>query len=462
MDAPSIQDELPEIIRRLRQPAGSSADLRFSNLEQIRGHRTEFLTQTHAAWKEIHGRAVDELMKIEGILASPNAGKFPSDFSWFLRYTMAIWRRVNDALAWSVLGLQDHQVRRMCHRKPRPTLLQANPEAMRRLLDRVNSDPLSFVLWSDATSCIDVGDVICRSFSGGLNGIFEVKEGKVNERIIDLLTSPGDIETKASQIDNFAQEYGEKGIEQLGRVIRQRERTEQVQKILDTDEGFDPYRGEYIKVQQADVRVETYDNCLADAITQSADHAILQCIDGCLWVYIDRDPGMNPKDRVEAFSAAVFQQSPGVRRWNEERYGVASLAEVASLNENLFVPEALPLFLRQLDPDAIRDVLLGGLKDRVLLYFDWVQYGHLIESLGAELIWSTAKAGRREKSRPYPKGRMTVGGRVPRLRLANGRFIEGQSKVYRVLFDGLLPSVIARQYVEILRSAEPGGHGGSK
>ena len=91
---------------------------------------------------------------------------------------------------------------------------------------------------------------------------------------------------------------------------------------------------------------------------------------------------------------------------------------------------------------------------RVLLYFDWIEYGHIVERLGAQLTWSSRKAGKTQLSQPYPRRVMTVGGRVPRISIAGGRFLNGQSKTYRVLFDGVLPSVIAAQYAEMLRANE--------
>jgi hypothetical protein len=50
---------------------------------------------------------------------------------------------------------------------------------------------------------------------------------------------------------------------------------------------------------------------------------------------------------------------------------------------------------------------------------------------------------------------MTVGERIPRIQLADGRYFEGQSKIYRALFDGVCPSSIAAQYVEVLKASDP-------
>jgi hypothetical protein len=47
---------------------------------------------------------------------------------------------------------------------------------------------------------------------------------------------------------------------------------------------------------------------------------------------------------------------------------------------------------------------------------------------------------------------MIVGGRIPIISLPNGSSMTGHSKVSRIYFDGILPSVIAAQYVEMLHA----------
>ncbi len=49
-------------------------------------------------------------------------------------------------LADTVIGLEGHYIRRLGHRRPRPVLSHGNPTAIRRLLDNLNSDPLTFAL----------------------------------------------------------------------------------------------------------------------------------------------------------------------------------------------------------------------------------------------------------------------------------------------------------------------------
>ena len=52
----------------------------------------------------------------------------------------------------------------------------------------------------------------------------------------------------------------------------------------------------------------------------------------------------------------------------------------------------MPIFFRAFEPETIRDVLMGRLTRRVLLYLDWVEYARLIREHGAELKWSSQNA----------------------------------------------------------------------
>jgi hypothetical protein len=452
-DHVTIQGELPGIIRMLRKPAGD--DTRFATLEDIEINRPAFLARVHATWKHIHSRALDELLNIENIIQSPSSKSFPPGFLAFLQRSMSIWRRINDALVWSMLGHKDHYIRRLCHRKERLSLLHANPVALRRLIDNLNEDPQTFALWSDATSCIDVGDIICRSFSGGLDGILEVKEGKVNHQILDLMSSCAEQETRIEAIAAFVEKYGAKGLQQIDRMAKQRRRHNQVLDILESDRGFDPHHEQYVVVRDANTPLESYDVRLQEILEEPIETPVLRCIDRCLWVYIDRDPSKSFGERVKSFSDRLSREAPEAWKWSRDHESSNGLVDVVPLDGNLFCPEAIPLVLRQLEPDTIRDVIVGQLTERVLLHVDWKEYGRIVEGLGAQLIWSSTKAGRSQRARPLAQRLMTVGERIPRIQLADGRYFEGQSKIYRALFDGVCPSSIAAQYVEVLKASDP-------
>lgn len=462
---PAIQEEILDVTRALHLPAGD--DPRFSSRDGIEANYSDFAESVHKTYKRLQGRAIDEILNIEALLRSPQSKKLPPLFQFFLRRSAVIWRRVNDSMVWAVLGVNNgHLIRRLSHHKPRPILAEANLNSMRRLLDEINSDPLSIALWSDATSCVDVGDLVCRSYSGGLTGIVEVKEGKVNEAISDTLSSisetlrskPLNIAEGVKHIEALAQRYGIKAVKQLERMLRQQQTLDQVLTLFEKDAGFDPYFKRHVVVRESQVTDRSYDGVLSSIIERSSSGRVIENIDRCLWVYVDRLSAKTHRELLKNFSEEVFRRAVHVREWTKERYGADLLQSVVSLDSNLYAPTALPIFHRGFEAEMIRDVIIGPLRQCVLLYFDWVEYARLFQERGASLTWSTEKVARAQHSKPLHQRPIIIGGRIPIVSHPDCKTpITGQSKVDRVLFEGILPSTIAAQYVEMLKWNTPDG-----
>jgi len=110
--------------------------------------------------------------------------------------------------------------------------------------------------------------------------------------------------------------------------------------------------------------------------------------------------------------------------------------------------------------------LFEDLMETVYLFLDWQALATIIQEQDAELVWSSFKDDRQQQAKPLPQRYLTIGGRIPRVCLQNGYCIEGFSKIYRIYWDGITPSAIAAQYVELLRTgphlpskAAPHDHG---
>ena len=447
-----IQDELPKLIHMLREPAGD--DPRFASLEAIESNLQAFREKVHSTWKELHRRSLDEILAIEKILSSEQRKKLPKDFIWYLERPISLWRRINDAIVWGLVRGQDHVIRTVCHHKDRVRLTDANPIPLRRFLDNINSDPQTIVIWSDATSCVDVGDIVCASFSDKPNGFFEVKEGTMNDKILDLMSIKGAPEEIMKEIIAFADKYGPKAMKQLDRVVKQRESYNQFMDIIDHDCGFDPRREAEVTIHKTTTPLKSYDEELQLIINASEHAPALRCIDRCLWVYVDRDTSKDTEAKIADFERGLTEASPTTTQWFREHFGPNEPFAPVLLEGNLTCPEAIPLFLRQLEPEAVRDVLIGKLMFSVFLFVDWHELGCIVADLGAELAWSSVKKGRSERTKPKLQRLLTLGDRVPRIQLSDGKCLEGFSKIYRVLFEGITPTSIAAQYIERLKDDE--------
>jgi hypothetical protein len=199
--------------------------------------------------------------------------------------------------------------------------------------------------------------------------------------------------------------------------------------------------------------VKRYDPELQAVIDASLGGPVLRCVDRCLWVYVECEQSKDPVEKVKSFESKLAETSSGTLQWFKDQFGEDEHFEAVPLEDNLICPEAIPLFLRQLEPETIRDVLIGKLMFSVLLFVDWYELTRVIEELGAELVWSTKKEGRSQRSKPLAQCRLSLGDRIPRVQLGK-RYLEGFSKIYRVLFEGITPTSIAAQYVEVLKTDE--------
>jgi hypothetical protein len=277
----------------------------------------------------------------------------------------------------------------------------------------------------------------------------------MNDKIFELLKVKGSPEHIAGEIGTFVEENGPKALKQLERVLRQRTLYNQVMDIVEKDRGFDPRREAEVIIGESQVALQTYDEELQDAIDAADGKPVLRCIDQCLWVYVDGDPEKSLQQKIEGFRVGMQTSAPQALRWLGEQFEGKLSFEAILLEANLDTPEAIPLFLRQLKPETIRDVLIGRLMRSVFLFLDWKELTAIVKAQGAALEWSSFKEGRRQQAKPLAQRFLTIGGRVPRIRLETGNYIDGFSKLYRIYFDGIAPSSIVAQYIEALHEPVP-------
>jgi hypothetical protein len=137
----------------------------------------------------------------------------------------------------------------------------------------------------------------------------------------------------------------------------------------------------------------------------------------------------------------VFEASPETKTWLIEKTGGDQLHPVTSVDQGAFVPTALPIFLRLLEPDDIVDLLLSKLSGRVLLFFDWLRFEAVVARTGCALTWV----------RPKPiEGKNLheiIGRKTPRIGHRSGHGLRlGKMFVFQFFSDGLRPSSIAAQW----------------
>lgn len=434
--------ELGPVISALRAPAGD--DPRFQSRESIREHQDDFVAAFHAGLKRIHREAIDELLRLEDAVGATKGKPLPPEFLDYLKWMQQAWRKVNDAIVWHMVGHRDHIIRRWCGYRPRPNLHASNPDSIRPLLEQLNEEPLKVAIWTDATACLDVGDILLIDKATGEMNVVEVKEGRVNEAILDLLSTTD--ENVPERIWDFLDNHGPKGAAQLERNLRQQRTSARALELITKGQGVDPFLEVPVVIPEVATPDETYDDILSKVLREARETGeATVTIDDTLTIHAGTS---QPTSALLATLSDKLQRPLDLTGRHQTRNTVETLERGA------WVPDAIPLYLRGIPVEDVRAILNGNLFRRVLLHIDWEGFGTLIKAAGAGFTWSTEKEGRSQHSKPHRQRRLTIDNRIPMVTLGDHYLKLGDRHLARMLFDGIRPRTIAAQLVEVLRHAQ--------
>jgi len=436
------------IARDLQKPAGDSP--LFSTREGIRANQAAFNRACHVTWKRLHLEAINELLVLDQVarIEKAKAGKRPSPILAWTDYSRALWRKVSDAIIWELCGMERHLVKRLCLYRERGHLSESNAPHALATLQALNAAPDVVAIWNDATSCVDVGDVTV-AHPGGLVGI-ELKEGKVNEEVMALLSKTGEISVEDRQRIETA--FGPDAVKQLDRAIRQDQRNRQVEALIRDERGIDPVSGREIVIGDlTHVEVtsshEVLEGLLREALA-SPTHEALRVVDGCLWVYAHAGPRSDGRPESVRFAELLSERSAFARRVLSKSLQRGDYARIAPLEHGAHEPLAVPLFLR-LAPDLVGEVMYGAfLHGRVQFFLDWDAFAELFAEVGAKFIWREGKEARRARSEPWAMRRLIVDERLPMVEVGEAKLFFMGTHLIQLYFDGMSPRTLIRLMVE--------------
>jgi hypothetical protein len=316
------------------------------------------------------------------------------------------------------------------------------------VLRELNADPMAIAIWNDATSCVDIGDIL--HIKNGLNPIpefLELKEGKVNSAIAELLET--NEESRDAAAEAFKDRFGPKGGKQLDRVLRQKKTGEQAISLLVKEKGIDPVTGYEIEVVETATRPENYDGQLRELLDRAGntEEGVLDCIDGCLWLFAASGGRRRSLHAVKRFTelleqhVAAFLLSPGQKNaaWDRDK--------IRSLSAAVRYPMAKPIYLRDFDARQIASLTYGQLHDNVLMYLDWNAFGKLIGKAGGEFKWGSRKdAGRARAMHPGLRPPL-IRGQLPQVHFGGAVAYVTDPNLIEIFYDGVTPWSMAQNMV---------------
>lgn len=272
---------------------------------------------------------------------------------------------------------------------------------------------LRFNLVSDLSTISQIGDIVERSFVPGEKGwkVVELKEGRINEALSDILDSDEANETDIEQ--RVKATLGDKAVRQVRRMQRQRHRISELQRVMTTDRGSHPLLNIEISVTPDVIHTENYLDGIRAIVEASREHGVgAATIPGGIHLLgLRRDFAseyyiggvshtfyhMRHKDRD---CGLVMDDNRAIEEWCEIEYGPFFFDLVA---QNMRAQWGMPLYA-WVKPEESPDLVVGDI--RIFAQFDMEGFFAFAANEGVQLSWITGKPAERLKrsklTRPIP------------------------------------------------------------
>ncbi|WP_312426837.1 hypothetical protein [Lacrimispora sp.] len=198
-----------------------------------------------------------------------------------------ILRSCADSIGWVIMGQELSAVRRFYKFNEPIDILDSNFESVNSSMERLYQEfPLSFPLICDLTSIFQVGDIILIDYLNQNHKIIEVKDGKENEKIMELLHSFSENGCERYLYFSLDQE-NEKFKKQFSRFLKQQREMALTSNILNNDTGKEIIKGKErtVNLIEGNTPICLYDDILSELLKEvNNKNYSIRCIDECLLV----------------------------------------------------------------------------------------------------------------------------------------------------------------------------------
>lgn len=257
------------------------------------------------------------------------------------RYQEMVVRKAMDSIAWQLFGYELTVMRRLYCGHEKIDITASNLESELRYIDwytKENSD--GFVLISDLTSFIQIGDVVEFSPQKGIH-IGELKEGKTNFEILNIINNTAKMGCPL-YLKSEWDKMDEKKKEQFHRDMKQIDRGLKALQIINEGEGPDPLTGIPVKIKQAELKLDTFADTVRELLIKCGKkgHAIA-VVEDCLLV------GVYAADKFPSIAFDVWAETLKITM------------PIADLRQGIFEPLGYPVFLQPFKDEFIFDIIQG-------------------------------------------------------------------------------------------------------
>lgn len=344
-----------------------------------------------------------------------------------LEHIATLFKHCADALVWQLIQGQLWILRRLyLNVGGQKKLKEVNLTSVKKVADQINSNPMNFVLITDLTNNVQVGDLI-----GIINGQFalaEVKEGKKNYEVLEVIKELGNNQkTPEKVIEKFKKEP--KFIDHLQRTLKQLMTLQNVHEILSTDTGTDPISKKKITIQTPKERTAVYNERLSALQEQLASRNFwaYDVIEGCLHIGIYKGE--------KRFDGHLVLKAIAEEAKRPNYIMIDMLSVFKSLNQ--------PIFFLPFSVDFIFDIIFS--RTKIFLMLDLDGYIELYKNYGFVAEWASRKETSKVSEIVHGHDIFKLNNRGIRIKVDGGEseMWLSHGTLTRIFFEQIYPSYMA-------------------
>ena len=352
--------------------------------------RLEFGTYVNWSNKEAQKIIIRNRLRVERAIKN---GTISYEEPYNKHYILALLRDYADTLAWNMLK-HDISAIRNVFLGPKQTspLDEQNWESIERSLKHFNADPNQFALATDLTSFFQIGDLYCINFKTSEHHLIEVKTGKVNDKIMEAMSSDDLDGFKKKSLEILKESKNPiKTSKHIQRTLRQFERASTTLKYrgYGSDVRTEIRTGNDITIHEEKRAEESWAVAVRDVIKDMLENKVDYAsgwVDYCLFFYY----GMKPLTNLdEAFFKHRVNQHFEYGLSEEEAQKIPIFRHFAMLGTSTIKPRSL-LYL-ELGMERQKKLLAG--EEFLLVYLDIPAFRHMLNQHNFDLKLRNMKEG---------------------------------------------------------------------
>lgn len=395
MNNAKFSRELKTLIYYLREYGIQHINFKFNSLDSLPKEEVqidEFMTQVHQGFFAAQDRIIYLLKKIlqeqkrlKVSLADARRQHNKELSQEFLdllnqvKFQEHVLRKVMDGIAWQIFHYDLSTLRRLyCGQEPIDITNSNLNSEIRFIKQYVQDNPDGFVLISDLTSFVQVGDVVAISKKDG-GKIIELKEGEVNSKIFDLIEEA--IEINCPTYLGFRLKgENEHFIKHFTRAIKQLDKSNQVTKTISTGSGTDLLTGQEIRIIQDEIELDTYSDIMKKLSEDCHKKGYaISVVEGCLLIGIYDTPKF-PSWAFDAWADKLNIKMP-----------------IYDMRMSFYDPLSYPVFLHPFSDTFIMKVVTG--EKVIKMTLDIERWFESLKEAGCTIRWMSKKETARVNSK---------------------------------------------------------------